>query len=102
MRNIMDATPKSAKEELYPHLRAILDAPDIGTDRLLLNQTLETFEKKAPKAMQILEMGFDDLCCRKNIAGVCVLQTLSSVLSKRLGAGNELSVFSRTGNRQFA
>jgi putative transposase len=28
MRNIMDATPKSAKEELYPHLRAILDAPD--------------------------------------------------------------------------
>jgi putative transposase len=60
MRNIMDATPKSAKEELYPHLRAILDAPDIGTARLLLNQTLETFEKKAPKAMQILEMGFDD------------------------------------------
>src|SRR5690554_6694184 len=46
MRNIMDATPKSAKEELYPHLRAILDAPDIGTARLLLNQTLETFEKK--------------------------------------------------------
>src|SRR5690554_3411059 len=60
MRNIMDATPKSAKEEFYPHLRAILDAPDIGTARLLLNQTLETFEKKAPKAMQILEMGFDE------------------------------------------
>src|SRR5690554_584225 len=60
VRNIMDATPKSAKKELYPHLRAILDAPDIGTARLLLNQTLETFEKKAPKAMQILEMGFDD------------------------------------------
>jgi len=66
-----------------------------------LNQTLETFEKKAPKAMQILEMGFDDatavLMLPENIAGVCVLQTLSSVLSKRLGAGNELSVFSRTG-----
>ena len=46
MRNIMDSTPKSAKEELYPHLRAILEAPDIGTARLLLNQTLETFEKK--------------------------------------------------------
>lgn len=60
MRNIMDAAPKSVKDELYLHLRAILDAPDISTARLLLNQTLETFEKKAHKAMQILEMGFDD------------------------------------------
>ena len=60
MRNIMDATPKSVREELYPHLRAILEAPDIDTARLLLNQTMETFEKKAPKAMQVLEMGFDD------------------------------------------
>lgn len=41
-------------------MQAILDAPDIDTARLLLNQTLETFEKKAPKAMQVLEMGFDD------------------------------------------
>jgi len=60
IRNIMDVTPKYIREELYPHLQAILDAPDIDTARLLLNQTLETFEKKAPKAMQVLEMGFDD------------------------------------------
>ena len=60
MRNILDATPKPVREELYPHLRAILEAPDPGTARLLLNQTLEAFEKKAPKAMQILEIGFDD------------------------------------------
>lgn len=60
MRNIMDATPKSVQEELYPHLRAILNAPDIDTARLLLNQTLEAFEKKAPRAMQVLEDGFDD------------------------------------------
>ena len=60
MRNIMDSAPKSVKEELYPRLRAILDAPDIGSARLLLNQTLEAFEKKAPRAMRVLEMGFDD------------------------------------------
>lgn len=60
MRNIMDAAPKSLKEELYPHIRAIFEAPDMETARLLLNQTLEMFEKKAPKAMRILEMGFDD------------------------------------------
>jgi len=60
MRNIIDATPKSLRDELYPHLRAILDAPNIDAARLLLNQTLGVFEKKAPKAMQVLEMGFDD------------------------------------------
>ena len=61
----MAATPKSAKEALYPHLRAILDAPDIGTARLLLNHTLETFEKKELKAMEILEIG-----CVDAIAGL--------------------------------
>ena len=34
MRIIMDATPLSAKDELYPLLRAFLDAPDNGTARL--------------------------------------------------------------------
>jgi len=60
MRNIMDAAPKHIREELYPHLQAILDAPDMATARLLLKQTLEKFEEEAPKAMQVLEMGFDD------------------------------------------
>jgi len=60
MRNIIDATPKSLRDELYPHLRAISDAPNIDAARLLLNKTLEVYEKKAPKAMQVLEMGFDD------------------------------------------
>jgi transposase-like protein len=60
MRNILDAAPKSVEKELYPHLRAILDAPDINTARVLLNQTLEAFEKKAPKSMKVLEEGFDD------------------------------------------
>jgi putative transposase len=40
MRNIMDATPKSAKEELYPHLRAILDAPDIGIAQVVIESNL--------------------------------------------------------------
>jgi len=60
MRNILDVTPKSIQDELYPHLRAILDAPDVDTARVLLNQTLEAYEKKAPKAMKVLEDGFDD------------------------------------------
>jgi hypothetical protein len=47
MRNILDVTPKSLQEKLYPHVRAILDAPDMDTARLLLNQTLQAYETRA-------------------------------------------------------
>ncbi|ANB60748.1 MULTISPECIES: IS256 family transposase [Bacillales] len=60
MRNILDATPKALQEELYPRVRAILDAPDMDTARLLLEQVLESYESKAAKAMRILEAGFED------------------------------------------
>ena len=60
MRNILDATPKALQEEVYRSARAILDAPDIKTARLLMQETLEMYEKKAPKAMACLETGFDD------------------------------------------
>lgn len=54
------STPKALKDEVHGRVRAILDAPDLKTARLLLSQTIETFEEKAPKAMRILETGFDD------------------------------------------
>lgn len=60
MRNLLDATPKALKEELCSQLRAILDAPDIQTARLLLSKTIDTYQDKAPKAMRALENGFDD------------------------------------------
>jgi putative transposase len=59
MRNLLDATPKSLQTEVYQRVRAILDAPDPDTARLLLNQALRDSEK-APKAMRVLEEGFDD------------------------------------------
>jgi len=61
LRNVLDATPKSIKDEVHQHVRALLNAPDPKTARLLLSQTLEYFEEKAPKAMRILETGFDDV-----------------------------------------
>ena len=60
MRNILDSTPKALKEELYPKLRAMLDAPDLQTARLLFSKTIETYQDRAPKAMKTLETGFDD------------------------------------------
>jgi putative transposase len=60
MRNILDASPKGLKEEIYAHVRAIMEAPDPNTARMLLNQTLGAFGQKAEKAMRTLEAGFDD------------------------------------------
>lgn len=60
MRNILDAAPKSLQTEIHGRVRAILDAPDLQTARLLLAQTIEAFESKASKAMKVLEEGFDD------------------------------------------
>ena len=39
MRYILDVTPNSLQEDLYPHVRAFLDAPDLATARLLRNKT---------------------------------------------------------------
>lgn len=60
IRNILDATPKALKDELYKQVRAILDAPDLKTARMLLDRTMEAFEDKAPRALSTLERGFDD------------------------------------------
>ncbi|MDT2255181.1 transposase [Paenibacillus larvae] len=48
------------KDEIHGRLRSILDAPDTGTARFLLKQTLAAYEDKAGKAMGVLESGFDD------------------------------------------
>ncbi|MBX6396552.1 MAG: IS256 family transposase, partial [Alicyclobacillaceae bacterium] len=55
MRNLLDATPKSLQAEVYRRVRAILNAPDLKTARLLLSQVLQDLADQAPKAMQVLE-----------------------------------------------
>lgn len=60
MKNILDATPNSLKDEVHSHVQAILEAPDEETARMLLGKTTSFYEDKAPKAMSILESGFDD------------------------------------------
>ncbi|GLG01622.1 IS256 family transposase [Alicyclobacillus hesperidum subsp. aegles] len=61
MRNFLDATPKNLHDELYGKVRSILDAPDVETARLLMNQVVSDYSEKAPKAIQVLENGFDDI-----------------------------------------
>ncbi len=44
----------------HEHLRALFEAPDLPTARVLLQQLLQTYTSRAPKAMATLEAGFDD------------------------------------------
>ncbi len=46
---------------MYQRVRAILEAPDLNTARLLLNQVLSDYADKAPKATHVSEEGFDDV-----------------------------------------
>jgi putative transposase len=57
---VLEAAPKGVRQELHEHLRALFEAPDLPTARLLLHQVLETYASRAPKAMATLEAGFDD------------------------------------------
>lgn len=41
-------------------IRIILNVSDMDTARLLFNQVIEAYETKAPKAMAVLEAGFED------------------------------------------
>jgi putative transposase len=60
MRNILDATPNSIQTEIHSRVKSLLNAPDTETARLLLKKIIEDYSGKAPKAMEILETGFDD------------------------------------------
>jgi transposase-like protein len=61
MRNVLDATPKALQSEMYAQVRSLLDAQDCETARMLLNRVLEDYSDQAPKAMKILEEGFEDV-----------------------------------------
>ena len=66
-RNILDKTPKKQQPALKTYLQSIYQARDIDEARRLLSETLETFEKLAPKAMVTLEEGFEDVMAVMNL-----------------------------------
>lgn len=61
MRNVLGATPKHMRNEIYQKVRAILDAPDIQTARYLQQQFSATYEDKLPRVVSVVEHGFDDV-----------------------------------------
>lgn len=59
-RSILDKCPKSLQAALKQELRSLYEASNMETARHLHLSILETFGEKAPKAMEILEEGFED------------------------------------------
>jgi transposase-like protein len=80
-RNVLDRTPKNQQSELKSYLKRIYNAVNIEDARNLLKDTLRHFESKAPKAMEILEEGFDD---------VMAVMSLPEKYRKRLRTTNSI------------
>ncbi len=66
-RNILDATPKQLQSELHSQLRVIWEAPDVETARQMLQRVMDNFGNRAPRAVNILEEGFDDAVAVLNL-----------------------------------
>lgn len=81
MRNLLSVTPKKLHEELRKRVRGILEAPDPKTARLLAIQVVEEYRDLAPKAIEILENGFDD---------VTAVLVLPETYRKRLRTTNDI------------
>jgi transposase-like protein len=58
--DVLAAAPKSVRQEVHEHLRALFEAPDLPTARVLLRALLDTYTDRAPNALAILEAGCDD------------------------------------------
>jgi transposase-like protein len=58
--NIADATPKLLQDEMHARVRAIFEAPDLDTARILLARFDTDYAQAAPAAVATLERGFDD------------------------------------------
>jgi len=58
--NVSDATPKPLQEEVHRRVRAIFEAPDAETARVLLAKVCADYRQSAPAAVATLERGFED------------------------------------------
>lgn len=65
--NVLDACPKILQPELAAELRLLLGAPDEKTARELLKGILDRYSESAPRAMELLESGFEDAIAVMNL-----------------------------------
>lgn len=80
-RNVLDKTPKKLQPEIKQCLKEIYNAPKIEIARSLRDEMLETYGDAAPKAMEVLEQGFDD---------IMAVMSLPTKYRKRLRTSNSI------------
>lgn len=86
IKNILDVAPKSLKSEIKARVRSIFEAPDIQAARTLLQQTIDAFQEKAPKAMATLDAGFDDATAVLELPAAYQKKTRTTNAVERLNA----------------
>lgn len=59
-RNILGNTRRSLRKEVADRLQLVFTAPDKKTARRLAQDMIDTYQSKAPKAMEILENGLEN------------------------------------------
>ena len=60
-RNLLDHTPKAQQPQLKEDIREVYEATDLVSARMAKERLMHEYEKKAPKAMQLLDEVFDDI-----------------------------------------
>lgn len=78
-RNFLDRTPKAHQTQLKEDIREVYEATDLISARMVKDRLMHEYEKKAPKAMQLLDAAFDD---------ITVVMTLPLKYRKRLRTTN--------------
>lgn len=86
IKNILDVTPKSLKSEIKARVRSIFEAPDMQAARTLLQQTIDTFQDRAAKAMATLDAGFDDATAVLELPAAYQKKTRTTNAVERLNA----------------
>jgi len=64
--DVLEAAPKSLRAELHEHLRALFEAPDLPTARILLQALLDAYASRAPNAMASQAIDISVLVCFNN------------------------------------
>ena len=89
--NILDACPKRYQRALKAKLRLMFEAPDMETARRLRDDIMAEFADKAPRSMDILEVGFED---------AMAVMTLPEPYRRRLRSTNGLERLNREVRRR--
>ena len=69
MRNILDKIPKALQKEIPAKVRAIFEAPDAKTARMLLNQVLDEYRACLLYTSHLLVFNGRGTCSIRNVPG---------------------------------